>query len=161
MNYKLSDELSVTVVRAETPAKLRLLTYLSDEMDETTLALTKSEIMEPENEMFLIFQSDQTDPLAYCITTDYVRMNKSKEIIFYSPEAIEDIDLYSEILQQLISFLSESNGTDYIILKIRDSLKTLACAAERIGFMKDGIFISNQFLEGEFTFYSVYRYKLI
>ena len=150
----------ITVVPAEEHDKAILITHLSQEMDETRAALTKAHILDSNNKIFLIVQNHKTAPVGYIITADYTRLSQSKEIVFYSPDSMEDIDLYIGILEQIIAVLSEDNMTNYIILKIRDSQKKLACAAETIGFMKDGIFISNQFLEGEFTYYSVYRYKL-
>ena len=160
MEANLQGLSPITVVRAEEHDKAILITHLSQEPDQTKAVLTKAHILNSDNETYLIVQDHKTGPLGYVITADYTRLDQSKEIVFYSPGSIETIDLYIEILQQIIGVLSEDNLTNYIILKIRDSQKNLACAAESVGFMKDGIFISNQFLVGEFTFYSVYQYKL-
>lgn len=161
LNYKTSVSLPIAVVRADEKDKFKLLSHLSEEMDQEKLDVAKNHIMGPDNEIYLVYQTDQTDPLSFIVATEYTRMANSKEIILYYPELIEDMDHYKLIMQQMISILSENNENDYIILKIRDSLEDLTTVAESIGFMKDGIFISNQFLEGEFTFYSVYFYKLI
>lgn len=160
-NNESSVLLPVRVVRVQENDKSLLLTHLSKELYEIKLDQAASELTAPGNEMYTVFSSNQTEPLGFIVVSDYARMNKTKEIMLHCREEVENVELCRNILQQLIGMISENKETEYIILKIRDTLKNLVQAAESIGFMKDGIFISNQFLKGEFTFYSVYQYKLI
>lgn len=161
LNYSPSMLLPVNVIRADELDKAKLLAHLSVELDEYKLLNARNQILGSENEVYLVYQMDRSDPITFAVTTDYTKITHSKEIIIYYPERIEDLEHFKTVLQRIVSILSEDQDNNYIILKIRDSLENLTVVAESIGFMKDGIFISNQFLEGEFTFYSVYIYKLI
>lgn len=161
IELKSSPVLPISVIPATDNDKLRLLTQLSAELDETKLALTRVHLDEPGTAIFLVVQAETDTPLGFILTADYPRMSQSKEIILYAPRSYDDVALYQAVLEEVINLLGEDPGTHYIILKIRDSLTALTNAALALGFMKDGLFISNQFLEGEFTYYSVYQYKLV
>lgn len=159
-NITSSIARSVTVVRAEETDKARLRTQLS-KLDETSRNKMEAHLSDPVTEIYCVYQNDDSDPWGCVVTSEYNKMPHAMEISLLYPETIEDAVLFKEILEQIVNFLSDNHNVNYIILKIRESLKTMASAAESLGFMKDGIFISNQFLAGEFTFYSVYQYKLV
>lgn len=158
MNTDSSADL-VQLIKAKESDILRLLSTFPAASGDGALELNRSALQNENNEVYLIHQ-DGAEPLGYIIAADYPRLNQAKEISLHPKEARLDLETLKSLLRLTISILSQDQETEYIILKVRDSLDSLTEAAEAMGFLKEGLFISNQFLQGEFTFYSVYQYKL-
>lgn len=64
-------------------------------------------------------------------------------------------------MRYFISELSQDPNVEYICTKAETKNQELVNDLESLGFMKDGLYISNQFKNGEFIYYTVYKYKLI
>jgi len=87
-------------------------------------------------------------------------MDQAQEIITWLKEPLDDADQYKEILRKTIKIIERNYDSYQVVLKVEETRKSLIESVEALGFTKEGLFISNRFLKGEFSFYSVYTYKL-
>lgn len=144
----------------EQQKKMTIIDDLVKEIDSAEPNSMKAELMDPKGDLFLVRQNTSALPEGYVIARNYDRLEHSREIVPRLCRYMQEALIYKEILREVINVVSQDKQTESIVLRIEESLEPLVRCAESIGFMKEGIYISNQFLQGEFSFYSVYRYKL-
>lgn len=149
----------VRLVKAEEADKTRLLTMLSDGMSKERLEHSEAELLNGANDIYLVYLDGTADFPGHIIVTDYTKRKGAKEIVLYGPALYEQPEAFQEALSAIIEILADQS-IDHIFLKVQESLDKVEKAVEQVGFHKEGLFISNQFLQGEFSFYSVYRYEL-
>lgn len=149
----------VRLVKAEQTDRNRLLTMLTDELSDNRLEYSEAFLLNGDNEIYLA-HSEKTQKTGHIIVTDYPKVKDSKEIMLYCFDISEEQDTLRGALSAIIKILSDENKASFLYLKVPESKKQIAEIVETVGFIKEGLFISNQFLQGEFSFYSVFRYEL-
>lgn len=149
----------VRLVKAEETDKSRLLTMLSGELSKDRLEHSEAELLIGANDIYLVYLDETAEIPGHIIVTDYSKHKGSKEIMLYGSALYERPEAFQEALTGIIQILADQN-IDHIFLKVQESLDKVEKAVESVGFQKEGLFISNQFLKGEFSFYTVYRYEL-
>lgn len=149
----------VRLVKAEEADKSRLITMLSGNLNKERREYSESELLNGANEIYLIYFDETAENPEHIIVTDYSKKVDSKEILLYGKALYESPEAFREALSGIIEILS-AKPISNIFLKVQESLDQLEKAVESVGFVKEGLFISNQFLQGEFSFYTVYRYEL-
>lgn len=111
---------------------------------------------------FFVIESTKTGKIiGYTLSKKYEKRDNCVEIciMFLNDEIKERMS--EEILSFQINHLMMDKSVHYICLKVLNKDKELSSTAEKIGFLKDGIFISNQFIQDEFSYCTIYKYKLI
>lgn len=109
---------------------------------------------------YLIEDSDTATAEGCVLLQDYDRLERAVEMVPWLDRLYGGTDQYREVFRETVNTVSLDDAVDFIVLKVEDNKPEQIQAAESLGFLKEGIYISNQYLKGEFSFYSVYMYKL-
>lgn len=130
-------------------------------LSDKKISSIKDKLVKQENHFYLVALKEQRDKfLGYVIKSPYDRIANCQEISVNIKEQ-GDSQLFSEVMRYFISELSQDPNVEYICTKAETKNQELVNDLESLGFMKDGLYISNQFKNGEFIYYTVYKYKLI
>ena len=140
--------------------RANLIEELTPIVNSDCLEHLQSHLLTLEDDFFLI-QDPFTANIQGCVLIKkYDRMDQAQEIVTWLKEPLDDADQYKEILRKTIKIIESNYESNQAVLKIEETRKSLIESVEALGFTKEGLFISNRFLKGEFSFYSVYTYKL-
>lgn len=149
----------VLVQLAEDGEKVNLAKK-AEQVSPPFLKRAQEELREDEVRIYQIITETCDSCVGYLAVVPYTQEENSLEIVPRFFEETIACSTFQEVLSQTINLVSEDTKLAYIILKIEESDEDMAKAAEALGFMKEGLFISNQ-QQGEFLFFSLYKYKLI
>lgn len=140
--------------------RANLIEELSPVVNSNCLENIQSHLLTQEDDFFLIKEPFTANIQGCVLIKKYDRMDQAQEIVTWLKESLDDADQYKEILKKTIQIIETNYDSYQAVLKIEESRKSLIESVEALGFTKEGLFISNRFLKGEFSFYSVYTYKL-
>lgn len=114
----------------------------------------------PSQRNFLIEDIASGIPQGFVLLKDYDRLQRSREIIAWVPEDEPAGVSLSEVLQAILGTARMDSAIEWLVLKIEEDRPDLISLVQALGFTREGVFISNQFLKGEFRFYSVFAIHL-
>ena len=141
-------------------SRANLIEELTPIVNSNSLENIQSHLLTLEDDFFLIQDPFTADIQGCVLIKKYDRMDQAQEIITWLKEPLDDADQYKEILRKTIKIIERNYDSYQVVLKVEETRKSLIESIEALGFTKEGLFISNRFLKGEFSFYSVYTYKL-
>ena len=140
--------------------RANLIEELTPIVNSNSLENLQSHLLTLEDDFFLI-QDPFTANIQGCVLIKkYDRLDQAQEIVTWLKEPLDEADHYKELLKKIIKIIETNYDSQQVVLKIEETRKSLIESVEALGFTKEGLFISNRFLKGEFSFYSVYTYKV-
>lgn len=137
-----------------------LLNEMSAIMDPDRLESLQEELLTLEDDIYVVKDPLTSETLGCVCYKEYDRIEHAREIIPWLREPLCEAVHYGEVLRESISILQRARPVNQVVLKIEETRTGLIKSAEALGFTKEGIFISNRFLKGEFSFYFVYSYRI-
>lgn len=158
-------ETTASLVQLQTASmdELQKLSDITQEISSELSAIVSRGLSDEPLQTYAILNSDGTKTIGFAQIIPYTKDKHCKEIVIKLDEADETTaDKYADALSQIISANDLDSQVNYYIFKVEENNELLQQAAERTGFLQEGLFISNQNShDGEFVFYSIYKYKLI
>ncbi len=137
-----------------------LIHEMSAIMDPDRLENLQKELLTLEDDIFVVKDPLTSETLGCVCYKDYDRLENAREIIPWLREPLCEAVHYGEVLRESINIAQRAHRASQVVLKIEETRTSLIKSAEALGFTKEGIFISNRFLKGEFSFYFVYSYRI-
>ena len=134
---------------------------LSRQLSKELLQDAEASLKVPSQRSFLIEDIARGIPEGFVLLKAYDRLHRSQEIFTWIPGDERRGDALFEVLQEILLAARLDPAIEWLVLKIEEDQPDLIAAAQALGFTKEGVFISNQFLKGEFRFYSVFAIRLV
>ena len=153
---------SILIVDGDNSNKSSLELLIDSELSDKKITDIKDLITVGKDVKYYLLQSiDNQYFSGYVIISPYNKVENSKEIYIKLVESLRNENVIKEVIRYFINLIAEDVTVENICIKVENSNKLLTSVLEEIGFMKEGLFISNQFKQGEFTYHTVYKYKLV
>lgn len=156
----IESAIGIQLVPADEKMKDNLIQELSLRQGSDQITRIEQTLQEADAQIFLVYDPRFTTVLGYAAVRTYERIDRAKEIILWLEETACGAEYFLETLRDLIRWIGRDGKTEQVVLRIEDNKSVLIQSAMSIGFVVEGIYISNQFLKGEFSFYSVYTCHL-
>ncbi|MFB0917733.1 MAG: hypothetical protein QMB63_01515 [Clostridiaceae bacterium] len=146
--------------RASKDKIMELVSMAAGTVSET-LCNNKKMLLDEKTSIYVIDDREEEKETGFVCISDYPRLENSKELrLHFKNKKPEDFHI-KDILSRIVGLLSEDKTVDNIFIKIEKNDSRMEKIVESLGFLKDGLFISNQNGDREFSYFSVFKYKLI
>ncbi|GEM_PF-3018450 len=150
----------LNLIKATRDKILELVSMASETVSET-LCNDKKMLLDEMTSIYIIDDRAENKETGIVCISDYPRLENSKELrLHFKNKKPEDFYI-KDILSRIVGLLSDDINVDNIFIKIEKNDTKMEKIVESLGFLKDGLFISNQNGDREFSYFTVFKYKLI
>ena len=111
-------------------------------------------------DVYILKSKAEGEILGYITVSPYEKIDNTKEISLRLSEPFHESGLIEEVIKSFINGISEDKNVENICIKAENNDSKLIEILQNIGFLKEGLFISNQLKKGEFSYHTIFRYKL-
>lgn len=156
-NVLLNQKLSFTMVEGH--HKEELITELVKNKNDENTEMMKDISFKDSVKVYKVTSGDEDDAIGVIRVRDYPSKKNSTELVLNMFKDM-NVDALKELINLIVTKIVVDPKVEFIIMRVEENKKNIISAIESIGFIRDGLFISNQ-IKSEFLYYYVYTYKLI